>query len=1090
MKKTLLISMLTVLFIIPVSNAQINARLLRYPDVSGSQIVFTYAGDIWIVSKDGGIAQKLSSPDGEEVFARFSPDGKQIAFTGNYDGNSDVYTIPVTGGIPKRLTYHGGFDQLLDWHPDGEKVLFASSRESGRQRYTQFFMISKDGGMAEKMALPYGSLASFSPDGNKLAFNYLSRITRTWKRYRGGMAPDIWTYDLNTNKSVNVTNNDASDEFPMWIGDKIYYLSDQGPSQRYNLWVYDLGSQSNTQLTEFTDFDVHFPAAGPENIVFEAAGKLYLMDLDSDKYREVAIDVVTDQNSIAPRRIAAEKYLTWIELSPDGNRLIVEARGEVFSVPAKEGVTLNLTQSSGVADRFPTWSPDGKHIAYWSDASGEYQLTLFDIEKGSSREVTNYLSGYRYRLFWSPDSKKLAFVNQAMEINYFDLDKNQTFTIDKGLYMSHGPLMNFSFSWSPDSKWLTYANEPNDQMTSIFIYDTDAGIKHQVTSDYYGNTSPVFDPDGKYLYFLTNRNISPVYSDMDNTFIYPNSTQIAAVPLRNDVESPLKPKNDEVKAGTDGDDKTGEKETPATDKKKKTKDQPAVEEKEVKEVKIDLEGFERRIIILPVQAGNFAGLDAVAGKVIYHQSPNSGSSERQSPVKYYDLEKRKSETIIDDADGMDVSSDNKKIAVISNGKVAVVDIAAGQKMEKTAPLSDMVMIVDPRAEWKQIYNDAWRLQRDYFYDKNMHGLDWKAVGDQYRPLIDQCITRWDVNYVIGELIAELSSSHTYRSGGDVESATNLNVGYLGVDWELTNGAYRIKRIVRGADWDAEARSPLDLSGTDIKAGDYLLAVNGIPLDVKAEPFAAFQGLAGATVELTVNSSPTLPGARKVLVETLPGEDRLRHLEWIEGNRKIVDEASGGRIGYIYVRSTGIDGQNELVRQFVAQYYKDGLIIDERFNSGGQIPDRFIELLNRKPLAYWAVRDGKDTQFPPIANFGPKAMLINGWSGSGGDAFPDYFRKTELGPLIGTRTWGGLIGISGAPTLIDGGSVTVPTFRMYNPDGTWFKEGYGVDPDIEVKENPGELSTGVDAQLNRAIEYVNEQLKNYKGRPAHQGYEKR
>ena len=1078
-KPNYLLLTLPFLFLFTALQAQISARMFRYPDVSANQIVFTYAGDLWIVSKQGGTANKLSSPEGEETFARFSPNGSQIAFTANYDGNDDVYVLPTAGGPVKRLTFHGGNDQVLDWHPDGSKILFGSSRESGRQRFGQFFTVSKDGGMAEKLPIPYGSLASFSPDGKKLAFNFNSRIYRTWKRYQGGMAPDIWTYDFSSNTSVNITNNTSNDEFPMWVGNTIYYLSDQGTEKRYNLWSYDLNSKTSTQLTTFTDFDVHFPAAGPSDIVFEAGGNLYLMDIASKKYKEVSINVITDQITLSPKQISAEDFVDWIELSPDGNRVVVEARGDIFSVPAKEGVTKNLTHSSGTAERYPAWSPDGKHIAYWSDASGEYQLTLYNLEKNSSKALTNYPSGFKYQLFWSPDSKKLAFVNQEMDINYFDIDKNKTFAIDKGQYMFHGSLVNFTFSWSPDSKWLAYANETTGRSQSVFLYNTETGTKHEATSNYYNNFNPVFDPDGKYLYFFTQREMKPIYGDFDNTFTYPNSTQIAAVPLTKSEFSPLHPKNDSVSVEKENEEENNDEE-----------DEKEESEEKVKATKIDLEGFEHRIVLLPMSSGNYAALAAVPGKVIYHQFPNAGASDGNKPVKFFDLEERESKTIVEDANGMTVTADGKKIGITKNQKVYVLEIKESQKTEGAANFSNMQMIVEPKAEWEQIFRETWRLERDYFYDKNMHGLNWEAVGKQYEALIGQSVTRWDVNYVLGELIGELNASHTYRGGGDEQKEKNLDVGYLGIDWAVNNGAYQIKNIVRGAAWDIEVRSPLDEPGVDVKEGDYILAVNGLPVSTDREPYAAFQGLAGESVELTVNSTPKMEGARNILVETLKDETRLRHLAWIEHNRKEVDEASDGRIGYIYVRSTGIDGQNELVRQFNAQYHKDGLIIDERFNSGGQIPDRFIELLNRKPLAYWAVRDGKDWQWPPIAQFGPKAMLINGWSGSGGDAFPDYFKKADLGPLIGTRTWGGLIGISGAPQLIDGGGVTVPTFRMYDPDGKWFKEGHGVDPDIEVKENPGELAQGKDAQLSRAIEYVMKALEDYEGKPDHPAYEKR
>lgn len=1057
------------------ATSQINARMFREPDVSQTSIAFVYAGDIWVVPKEGGTANKLSSPPGEEKFPKFSPDGSQIAFTANYDGNWDVYVIPSTGGIPKRLTTHGGYDQVLGWNNDGSKVLFASSRESGRQRFSQFFEVSIDGGLPEKLAMPYGSLGSYSPDGTKLAFNFKSRINRTWKRYKGGWAPDIWTYDLATNTSVNITNNASSDEFPMWSGDKIYYASDNGSNQRYNLWAYDVASGSNAQITNYTEYDIHYPSLGPSDIVFENAGKLYLFNLASQQTSEVAVNVIADQLSLKEKMVDASDNMSWYDVSPDGKRLIISARGDVFSLPAEEGVTRNLTNSDDANDRTPNWSPDGKKIAYWSDASGEYQLMIYNTESQQTERLTNYSSGFNYHVFWSPDSKKLAFVNQAMEFNFFDLETRQTTKMDQGLFMFHGALANSSFSWSSDSKWIAYSKENLNYNQSIHLYDTKAKKSYKVTGEFYSDYAPTFDPDNKYLFFLTNRNISPVYSDLDNTFIYPNSTMLAAVPLTKTTEHLLKPKNDEVEI------KKEEKKEEKDDKKSKKKKGDDAEPDT--SVKIDIDGFESRIILLPVDAGNYGSLEAVSGKVVFMHYPNSGSAGGSSAIKFYDIKDREVKTLMSNANGFEIAANGEKIAVSSGGQVGVVSISAGQKIDKAVDMSNVRMTVNPMNEWKQIFRESWRLQRDYFYDKDMHGVDWDAVGNQYEKLIDQCVTRWDVNFVLGELIGELNASHTYRGGGDQEGSSFVNVGYLGIDWKKSDGYYQVGRIVRGASWDAEVKSPLDEAGVNINVGDYILAVNGTPIDASKDPYASFQGQAGKTVELTVNSSASMSNARKVLIKTMRSESRLRHLEWIEANRKKVEEMTNGRAGYIYVRSTGVDGQNELIRQFTGQLHKEALIIDERFNSGGQIPDRFIEMLDRKPLAYWAVRDGETWSWPPAGNFGPKAMLINGWSGSGGDAFPDYFRKSGLGPLIGSRTWGGLIGISGAPSLMDGGVVTVPTFRMYDPSGDWFKEGHGVDPDIEVKENPGQLAQGNDAQLQRAIEYINQQLQNYQGKPA-------
>ena len=1044
--------------------AQVNARMFQYPDVSQTNITFTYGGDVWIAAKEGGTAYKLTSAKGTELFARFSPDGKQIAFSGNYNGNVDVYVMPSMGGLPKRITHHGMTDRLVDWYPDGNFLLFASSRESGKQRFNQFYKVSKNGGLPDKLSLPYAEFGMISPDGKQIVYVPKTRAFRTWKRYLGGMAADIFVFNLENSSSENITNNTANDEFPMWSGNKIYFLSDRGDNKRNNLWVYDLSTKQTKQVTNFSDFDIRFPSIGHNEIIFEAGGSLFLLDLSTEKYREVKINVVTDESTLMARNENVEKMIQNFSLSYNGNRTLIEARGEIFSVPTENGPVVNLTQSSGVAERYPAYSPDGKYAAYFSDRSGEYELTIRDLERpASEKKLTDLGPGFRYNLFWSPNSKSLAFIDQTMTIYIYDMNKDKTIKVDEQKWMYEGDLQNFSVSWSSDSRYLAYGKELDSRTTAIAIFDTKDEKTHQVTSGYFNDAKPVFDPAGKYLFLLTNRNFKPVYSDFDNTWIYPNSTQIASVALTKDIPSPLSPKNDSSIVKKE-----------EVKKEDETKDQKKADKKDepkIKEVKIDFDGFENRLVILPPAAGNFANLQAVAGKVIYHRTPNSGSADKKKSVVYYDLDKREEKNIVDDADAFQISADEKKILVTKQNSFSVVDIAPDQKLDKKLPTNQLEMTVMPRDEWKQIFTDVWRLQRDFFYDKIMHGVDWDAMRKQYGELIDKAVTRSDVNYIIGELIAELNASHTYRGGGDDETPLRRQVGYLGVDWDLGDGAFKIKKIISGAPWDSEVRSPLLESGIKVNSGDYILAVNGITIDVTRDPWSAFEGLADKTIELTINNNPSLDGAWNIIVKTMSDETRLRNLEWIESNRKRVDEATNGKIGYVYVPSTGIDGQDELVRQFRAQFNKEGLIIDERFNDGGQIPDRFIELLNRNPLAFWAVRDGATWQWPLVANFGPKVMLINGWSGSGGDAFPDYFRKAGLGPLVGSRTWGGLIGITGAPNLIDGGIVTVPTFRMYDPDGKWFKEGHGVDPDIEVPEDPTTLSKGMDVQLEKAIEEV-------------------
>lgn len=1063
------IVLITTAFVLILSSSvfgQISARLLQYPDVSGNQITFEYAGDIWVVPITGGAAHRLSTPPGIETFPRFSPDGSEIAYTANYEGNEDIYVIPTGGGLPKRLTHHPMTDRMLGWYPDGKSILYASSMESGRQRFNQFYHESVQGGLPEKLPVPYGEFGAISPDGKYLAYIPKSRDFRTWKGYRGGWAPDIWMFNLQDSSAKNITDNQANDSQPMWHGSTLYFLSDRGPSKRFNIWAYDTKTESTREVTHFSNYDIHFPGIGPNNMVFESGDSLYVMDLNTEKYKPVTIHVVTDQLTLMPKTEDVSNRIMDYNISPAGKRALFDARGDVFSLPAGHGVITDFTQTSGIAERYPSWSPDGKYLAYWSDQSGEYELTVRNQGgNGDEQQLSHLGAGFRYHLFWSPDSKKLVYVDQTMKIHLFDREKKKDQVIDQGLWMYEGSLESFKVSWSSDGQWIAYSRGLGNRHDAVFLYNTKTGNKSQVTSGFYDDSDPVFDPDAKYIYFLTNQHFDPVYSSVQSTWVYPNSTQIAAVALRPDVPSPLAPQNDSLTVKT---------EKPKEEKKSKKKE--TNKSNETKTVNIALQGFEQRAVILPPEAGNYTHLEAVSGKVIYQHRPNSGSKSHKSSLSYWDLKTRKEKSILSDVSSYRISADGNKILARSGKSYAIVDVAPDQKMDKTVPVDKMNMTIDPRAEWHQIFNDAWRMVRDYFYDPNLHGVDWKAEKAKYEKLLDYAVTRTDVNYVIGELIAELNSSHTYRFGGDMEHAEHRNVGLLGIDWELDHGYYRIQKIIHGAPWDNETKSPLDEPGIKAKDGDYVLAVNRNSMDTSKDPWASFQGMAGETIELTLNSKPSMDGSWNVLVKPLDNDTRLRHLAWINHNRETVEKESDGKLGYIYVPNTGIDGQSELVRQFVAQYNKQGLIIDERFNSGGQIPDRFIELLNRPALGFWAVRDGHNWQTPTIANFGPKVMLINGWSGSGGDAFPYFFKESKLGPLIGMRTWGGLIGYTGVPGLVDGGSITVPTFRLYNPEGKWFPEGHGVEPDIKVVDDPAQLSRGIDPQLQKAIQVELQQLK--------------
>ena len=1081
MKKIIFLFCISIFYNFP-SFSQINAGLFRYPDVSKTQIVFTYANDVWIIPKEGGTAEKLSSPAGVEIFPKFSPDGRTIAFSGNYDGNMDVYTIPVNGGVPMRLTQHGAADRVVDWSPDGSKVLFASGRESGRNRFSQFYTIPATGGTAAKLPFAYAEFGAYSPDGNQMAVVFVSQAFRNWKRYRGGWKANIHLFNFTNNTSENISANEvAGNEFPMWHENFIYFLSDRGTEQRMNLWRYNISTKKYEQLTNYKDYDIHFPSAGPDDIVFEEGGKLCLFTFASQQVKTINVNVVTDKASLKPKATTAEKYVQHASISPDGNRVLVEARGDIFSVPAENGPVKNITRTTAMAERYPAWSPDGRSIAYWSDQTGEYELWIAEPgHDGSAHQLTNYGKGFYYNLSWSPDSKKLVFIDQAMKIKMVDATNGSTTEIDQALRFMHGGCEGFSGSWSSDSRWFTYSRDLENYHNAVYIFDAQNKKTQQVTNGFYNCANPAFDEEGKYLYITTNQSYLPYYSDIDNSFIYANSTKLAVISLKKTTPSVIAPKNDTVAI------KPGE--AKADDKKKDS----TVKKLAVAGVEIDFDGIQSRMVILPLPPGNYGNIAAAKGKIIYQKFPATGSSpDDKASLKYFDLDKREEKNMLDNVDNYSISANAQKLLVQRGNSFAVIKPDEGQKFEKPLRINEMEMMVDPMAEWKQIFTDAWRMERDYFYDPGMHGINWNTVKERYLKMLDGAITREEVDFIIGEMIGELNASHTYHGGGDIENTKAKNVGYLGVDWEASGNYYKIKKIIRGAVWDAATRSPLDLPGIEIKEGSYILAVNGLPLNTAQEPYAFFQGLAKKTVEITYNSTPSFNGASTVLVETMDNEYPLRYLAWVEANRKRVDEATNGEAGYIYVPSTGQDGQEELARQFNAQWDKKALVIDERFNSGGQIPDRFIEMLNRTPLAYWATRDGATWPWPPFAHFGAKVMLINGWSGSGGDAFPDYFRKKGLGPLIGARTWGGLIGISGMPLLIDGGNITAPTFRMYNPDGSWFKEGHGVDPDIAVDEDLGQMSKGIDPQLERAIIEIKNALKN-KGytAPKQPGYEKR
>lgn len=1099
-----------------------HAGMLRFPDISAKQLAFVYANDIWVVSREGGTALPLASPPGQEAFPRFSPDGQRIAFMGNYEGDEDLYVIDAAGGIPARVTYHPASEVLCDWTPDG-RLLFFSNALAPQGRMTQLLVTSADGGLPEKLPVPYGANGAVSPDGQWLAYTPHSRDHRTWKRYRGGMATDIWLFHLTNHTSKRITDWEGTDSQPMWHGETVYYLSDAGPAHRLNIWSYDTKTGRRQQVTLLKDYDAKWPAIGPGpdgggEIVFQNGVHLSVVDLRTKEVRNVEVVIPGDRPKIKPQTADAGKFIHDGNISSTGKRAVLQARGDIWTVPAEHGSPRNLTRTSGVAERDPAWSPDGQWIAYFSDESGEYELYITQSDgRGETKRLTHDGKVFRYGPAWSPDSKHVAFTDKGGGMYLYSIEASTSKQFDTDMW-SNQPRLN----WSPDSRWIVYTKAGENHLDAVWLYNREGGEKHQVTSGMFNDTWPTFDRKGEYLFFASNREFSsPIYEDVGTTFVYANTDVLSVVPLRAKVGSPFAPKTDEEtwekkkdgeepkeegkeedkadgdeKENSGGADEPGEPEAdkpgdeekkPEEAEEKQSDEEPAAESKEkdekkpeeVKPVEIELDGFEARAIALPVDRGSFTGLSVNdKGHLIYVRQAPRGS-DGESAIKLFDLkdDKKKEKTVLEGAGAFALSADGKKLLARKGDKMAIIDAKPDQKFEKPLSTDNLHVTISPREEWKQLFLDAWRIQRDFFYDPNMHGVDWHAMRERYAKMLADCASREDVSYVIGELQAELNVGHAYvRGGGDTEEAPSISVGMLGVDFELDNGAYRITRIHAGAPWDLDARGPLSQPGVDVKEGDYLLAVNGVPVDTSKDPWAAFQGLGGKTVTITVSAKATMDDdARTVTVELMRNEDDLRYRAWVERNRAYVAEKTGGQVGYIYVPNTGVDGQNNLFRQFYGQVDRGALIIDERWNGGGQIPTRFVELLNRPIANYWARRDGHDWPWPPDSHQGPKCMLINGLAGSGGDYFPWWFRAAGVGKLIGMRTWGGLVGISGNPLLIDGGRVTAPTFAFYEKDGTWGVEGHGVDPDIEVVDDPALMVDGGDPQLDAAIQHMLDEL---------------
>ena len=1070
-------------------------RLMRFPDVHKDQIVFSYAGDLWLVSTSGGVARRITTSPGLELFPKFSPDGKWIAFTGQYDGNFNVYIIPSEGGVPKQLTFApdvgsipermGPNNMVINWFPDSQHILFLSRRDTFNSWFGRLFKVSIDGGLPERLPLPKGGLTSFSPDGTKIAYNRIFRNFRTWKRYTGGMAQDIWIYDLKNVSAERVTDYPGTDTYPMWHGDTIYFGSDRGPDKRMNLYSYDLKTKQTRQLTHFQDYDVSWPSLGADSIVFENGGYLYLFDLKSGKDHKVTVYLPGDLDQARKHWTNVRGLVSDYDLAPDGKRAVLTARGDIFTVPAEKGSIRNLTETQGIREKYAAWSPDGRWIAYFSDRTGEDELYITP-QDGRGKEIRITMDGKVFRLppVWSPDSKVLLFADKSVRLFYVTIEDKQPVEIDQGKYFDIS-----YYSWSPDSKWVAYAKTGANHNQVIYLYSLADKKITPVTTSFTDSWNPIFDPGGKYLYFLSNRSYNEVLGVYDFEFSNPKATRVYVATLRADLPSPFAPESDEV----------SEKKPEAAEKDKEKEKKAEEKGSEVlKNFRIDLSGIQRRVVALPIEPTVIVTLGASKDYVYYGTTPPVGLSGplpgETRAIHAFDLKERKNQVLIDGADRFALSFDGKKLlySAPSKGELGpadfeesgptaqtfgIIDAKPAKEPHKVGDgalnLAGLDMEVDPRAEWKQMFNETWRQERDYFFEKSMNGVDWEKVREKYAALLPYVADRYDLTYLLGEMLGELSNSHTYVGGGDVPNLHPVNVGMLGVDFEVDPASqlYRFKKIYSGENWQSSLRSPLTEPGVDVKEGDYLLAVDGKPLRAPENPYEAFVNTVGKNVTLTVNSKPTEEGSRQVTVKPISTELPLRELDWIESNREKVDKATGGRVGYVYLPDMSEAGLNEFVKQYFPQIRKQGIIFDVRYNGGGFVDQIILEHLRRILVGMDAARNFESDTIPGNTFYGSMVCVTNHYAASDGDYFTYFFKKYKLGTVIGTRTWGGVRGIRGYVPLMDGGYITRPEFAMYGVDSRWLIENHGVEPDLVVDQRPDLVMKGQDPQLDKAIEVV-------------------
>ena len=1077
----------------PLADQPPEGRLLRFPNIHGSRVVFSYGGDLWLTSTDGGVARRITTSPGLELFPHFSPDGKWIAFTGQYDGNFNVFVIPAEGGEPRQLTFvpdigpiperMGPNNEVVAWTPDSKRIVFLSRRDTFNDWFGHLWTVSVDGGLPERLPIDRGGLLAFNSDGSEMIYNRIFRNFRTWKRYTGGMAQKLSLWNFKTHEYEQLTNDEWTDTYPMWSGDTVYFASDRGPDHRLNLYSMDLKSRAVRQLTHFKDFDVEWPSLNGDQIIFENGGWLYLFDTKTEKSRKLTVQIEGDFDAVQKHWVSTATLIDSADISPDGKRAAFTARGDVYTVPAEHGSTRNLTETPGIREQNVAWSPDGRWVAYLSDRTGEQAIYIRPQDgMGPEQQITTGGSEFLMQPVWSPDSSKIAYANSSLQLFYVDIHEKHPVLVDTAKF---GEITNYS--WSPDSKWLAYDKTPENGYPIIELYSLADQKVSNATTDFFPSFNPVFDPAGKYLYFLSFRTYNEVLGVYDAEFSNPQAAKIYAVTLRADEASPFAPQSDEVTVKSS--DVSASSGGAAQSSQSAAQSKPEEKNETKQPFRIDLDGIQNRVVALPTPPGNYGNLAAADGRVFYTSFPTFGFSGplpgSEPEVHVFDLAERKDHVLVSGATGYALSADGKKLLYQSESNTyGIVDAtAAGAPHhigDGALDLSGLRAEIDPRAEWKQMFNEAWRQERTYFYEKAMNGVDWPAERDKYAQLLPYVADRYDLDYLIGEMFGELSNSHMYVGGGDYPDLHPVNVGLLGADFELdpSSGRYKFARILPGENWDGTLRSPLTEPGATAHAGDYLLAVNGRELRAPQNPYELFVNTANQNVTLTVNSTPSVQGAREVVVQPVASEFKLRELDWIDTNREKVDKLSDGKIGYVYLPDMGASGLNEFVKQYFPQIRKQGIIFDVRYNGGGNVDQIILERLRRILAAMGTARNWATNTVPANVFYGYMACLTNHYAASDGDFFTYFFKFYKLGPVIGTRTWGGVRGIRGDIPLMDGGYITRSEFSLYGLDSQWIIENHGVEPDIVVENTPDKLAAGHDPQMEKAVDLLMQQIREH------------